>query len=887
MYIVNLTKNSIFVALVTLFFVACSTDKNKFLNRGYHGMVSHYNGYWNAKENIRVALKDFRYNHKDNFDSILPLYIYPNSSESKSFYPVMDTSISKCATVIKRHAMPERKTGSKSNEEWNKWIDDNWLVIGQAHFYKRDYKKAIEAFQYISLTYPEDKNLHWSRLWMAKSYVENGQFNLANKVLNSLSSEVEAQLEKEEKKEKLTKREKAKQKASKDPVPAPFTKDFILERKLVETHLRLSQQDFKAAIPALEESIEMVKKRALKARLWFILGQIYQESGQLKLAGEAYREVEKLHPNYDMTFFAQINQVYVSSGKNAAELKSKLLKLSRDDKNIDYFDIIFYALADLELKEKNEEKGIKYLEKSIAYSSSNKNKSRSYLRLGDLYYKNKDYPPAQAYYDSTLTILTESHDRFYSLTRLNKSLKVLVESLDIIHTQDSLQDLANNFSEKEIIKKIEKMIDEKRRSDEKAARQQNQAQLLTNGQNPRTNPSSSGRFWAYDNQIRAQGYNDFKLIWGSRKNEDNWRRKNKSQSTFGGNQNESDTAAEKLEYTLDYYLKNVPLTEEKMRLSDSLLADAYYKAGTVFVNDLNEQKEGLNMFVKVNTGHKQHIVAPASHYQVYLIALDNKNSSEKNKMKDVILSDYPDSDYAKLLLDPDYFKRLENAAKVYEKEYAQLYQSYKEGYYRDIIRTTRNMSLEPDSLNPYLCQSLYLRAMSIGFVMKDKENTTLYEEALELVIKSCPISAVGEKAQNNLNVVRKANSERITTIGGSNYVFDADVKHYFIYVHERNSGRMNEVKVDFSNFCSKYFSPLRLTTNSAIYNMKKQLVVVKSFKNLKQANDFIESFRVNKSEVSKYNKTANYFLISHKNYLSFYKNKDLDSYMIFYKKNYK
>lgn len=856
-------------------------------------MTAHYNGYWNAKENIRVALKDFKAAHEENYDSILPLYVYPNNVESKSLYPVMDTSISKCATAIKRHSMPERKTGKQEGEEWVKWIDDNWMVIGQAHFYKREYNKAIEMFRYVSLTYLEDKNVHWSRLWMIKSHIESKEFNTANRMLKELQLEIDAQETTEEKsksKSKNYKTKRAKQIKKDEPEPVKITKQFILEKKLAETHLYLSQHDFKKSVPALLESIELAKKRDLKARLYFILGQIYQETGQPQLAGDAFHEVEKLHPNYDMTFYAQINQVFVSSGKNTAELRRKLLKLSRDEKNVDYFDLIFYALADLELKEKNEEKGIKYLKKSIAYSANNtKQKSKSYMRLGDLFFKKKDYPPAQSYYDSTLSILPESHERHFELKRLNKSLKTLVSSLSIIREQDSLRNLADNFTEKEIIKKIEKMIDEKKRADEKAAQQQqsfNQPGIP--GQGPRLAGGSGGIFWAYDNQLRTQGYNDFKLLWGIRKNEDNWRRRNKSQTNFDGDENELDSTGTKLEYTVDYYLKNIPFSDSQKAFSDSLLSEAHYAAGNVFNQDLNETNEALKSFNTVNNKYKTQRVAPASHYQVYLIEQERKNASIKNRMVDIILADYPESEYAKLLKNPDYLKNKEKELKKNENNYAKLYKLFSNEEYKAVILATEGMVNEQDSLNPYVCQSLYLRASSIGYLLPNKEETKTYEEALELVIKACPGSAVAEKAQNTLNYIRKVSSENLTTIGLSKYRFNADKPHFFIYVHNRKGGkRINDVKVDFSDFGSKYFSPLKLSVSSAIYNSTKQLVIVKSFKNAKEAKDYLTTFKVNKDKVSAYNKSDNYFLISQNNYLEFFKTKDLNGYTIFYQKNYK
>jgi hypothetical protein len=94
----------------------CSTEKNRFINRTYHNTTAHYNGYFNAREAIKEQLKNYRNGFKDNYEEVLPVIVYANENDSKNFYAVMDTSIKKCATVIKRHSMPEKKTGATKTQ---------------------------------------------------------------------------------------------------------------------------------------------------------------------------------------------------------------------------------------------------------------------------------------------------------------------------------------------------------------------------------------------------------------------------------------------------------------------------------------------------------------------------------------------------------------------------------------------------------------------------------------------------------------------------------------------------------------------------------------------------------------------------------------------------
>jgi len=68
------------------------------------------------------------------------------------------------------------------------------------------------------------------------------------------------------------------------------------------------------------------------------------------------------------------------SQKHGEELKQELIKLSKDAKNTDYLDQLYYTLGELERKEGNIEKAIEYYTLSAKFSKGNSNqKGMSYL----------------------------------------------------------------------------------------------------------------------------------------------------------------------------------------------------------------------------------------------------------------------------------------------------------------------------------------------------------------------------------------------------------------------------------------------------------------------------------------------------------------------------
>ena len=108
------------------------------------------------------------------------------------------------------------------------------------------------------------------------------------------------------------------------------------------------------------------KDRDTRTRAMFILGQIYMQQGDADRAIKQFKKVVKRNPVYEMTFESRMNMAKMGSANNAKELYKMLNKMLRDSKNDDYNDRIYYAMAELALREGDEAKAIKYLRKSVA-----------------------------------------------------------------------------------------------------------------------------------------------------------------------------------------------------------------------------------------------------------------------------------------------------------------------------------------------------------------------------------------------------------------------------------------------------------------------------------------------------------------------------------------
>ena len=118
----------ILFTLSALLLVSCSTKKNTMTRRLYHNLTAHYNAYWNGKQSIKEGEAELYRTVKDNYTFILPVFNYGAKEQAVSINPQMDRAIEKGSKVVQKHSM------FFNNREYVQWIDDSYLMIGQAYF---------------------------------------------------------------------------------------------------------------------------------------------------------------------------------------------------------------------------------------------------------------------------------------------------------------------------------------------------------------------------------------------------------------------------------------------------------------------------------------------------------------------------------------------------------------------------------------------------------------------------------------------------------------------------------------------------------------------------------------------------------------------------------
>ncbi|HEX2617388.1 MAG TPA: tetratricopeptide repeat protein, partial [Flavobacteriales bacterium] len=299
-----------------LLLVACSTEKDAFLNRTFHRLVARDNYWFNANEKLKESVEAMEKAYVDDFDEVLPVFIYGSEEQAKALVPDMEKCIEKCVTVIDRHSMD---IGGK---EKNTWVDDAYFVIGRAHFYKRAYFDAERTFDYIGRRYKGQNRQMEAKLWLARTAIQVEQYSKAQSALDEIKNQKE--------------------------LPRHFPHDQL---SAVQADLDLHRGKVDDAITSLEHAVEIADKKKDRVRWSFILAQLYQMKGMEDKAIAQYNKVARMKPPYEMGFHAQIFQALAFDRGDSKGLRTKLRRLLRDEKNVDHFDMIHYALAELDLKE--------------------------------------------------------------------------------------------------------------------------------------------------------------------------------------------------------------------------------------------------------------------------------------------------------------------------------------------------------------------------------------------------------------------------------------------------------------------------------------------------------------------------------------------------------
>jgi tetratricopeptide (TPR) repeat protein len=881
--------------LTLILFAGCSVKKNNFFSRNYHGTTTHYNFYFNGRERMKQGAVTLAQAHEDKYDRVLSIYKIGDLNKAKAVFPDFDEAIKKVSIAISRHSIYVKGKKDRSIKEHNKWIPDCYMVVGQSQFYKHDFWSSIETFQYISSEYQDDEIRPEALLWLTRSYLELGKMTDAEYLLDYLKADKK------------------------------FPVDLKGQYNAVLAQYHLQRNDIPRGIEALKLAAATSKKKDDRARYYFILGQLQQKSDSIPQAFLAYQNVIKLNPHYEMAFNARINRArcYDSGSGKGANVKKELSKMLKDEKNKEYQDQIYYALAGVAKQEQNEPLAIELLNKSVQTSTSNTTqKAVSYLELANIYLAQPDYFPAAAYYDSCLTSLTNDHPEYADIQAKRSSLDRLVKNLKIILNEDSLQHLASLSPEQraEVIGKIVEAEDaeKERQKIEKETEQRIEEQeiqeekALRNQPRSLTTPASAtaGAWYFYNPSAISFGYSEFLKRWGNRKLEDNWRRSEKDMVIGEATENTQDDSTANNQQSLndsiakldskarkEAYLGQIPGTQEQLEASNAKIIEAYYNCGIIYKEQLSNIPESNKSFETLDQRFPGNKFKLPSYYNLYRSYSSMKDSAKANIYKNYILANAPESDYARLILNPNFYLEMKRKSEVIEVFYENTYRAYLNRQYALVIERKQYADESFPANNPLSPKFSFLKALAVG------KTRTLndFQFELEDVIRRYPKDSVSIKAKEILDYIQ-GNSIKSTSIdtvavdtnnlkdpfaASAKYIHDVEAMHFFVILSPKGAVQTNELISKIKSFNALNFANLPLTVNNGNIDLNIQYIAVMSFPNKDDGMSYYESIVGEENLLDQFDpELVQYYVISQQNLSELTRTKDIKQYSQFFRQKY-
>lgn len=687
--------------------LGCSQYSSSPISVGFHNLNAKYNALFQANQKMFEAEKKLFEERHDNYSQLLPILLPLDSTVASTVSSELNAVIKKASMVAERH-------------QNSRWLDDAYVLIGQARLVQEDYKNAIETFKYVNTTATDDNARHAALIGLMRAYVEQAEFTTALKVAELLREE-------------------------------DLNKNNTANFYLTKAYLHQLKKEYAISVAILEEALPLLPKNEQKARLYYIKGQLYELLAQFPKSSESFSKVAKNRPSYDLRFYASLNSALVMNQKGNFD------KLLKDSKNKDLSDKIYEAMASAEMRQGNTTKGIELLKKSASISKDTKQLPYTYLTLAELYYdKYAEYETASAYYDSCLSLLPNTDAAFAKVKQKQQVLSEFVKQMTIVKTEDSLQKLSK-LSPAELDKVLEKAIRLKKAQElanlEKA--KEIIASSTTAPKDPFATPGKTD--WYFSNtMLVSQGRTNFVNRWGNRPLEDNWRRSSRedasSFASFNTPSTENTSASNNtIEGISDKELATekalmktkIPFGTKAFESSQIKRQDAMFEVGKIFKLSLNEPKKSISTFKQLLSEYPNSIHEPEALYFLYL--LHENNPTEKANYRKALFDKFGDSYFARMLSRENIVELSSDKESEAQKLYSEAYQYYQQGNFADALSFVDTALKEyPNSHTED--KLAFLKAL----LLAKTQNFEGYVKALNDFIKDYPKSQLLGLVKENL-----------------------------------------------------------------------------------------------------------------------------------------
>ncbi len=903
----EMKAKNIYILLVIvaniLLFTQCSTKKNNAATRSYHYVTARYNVYFNANQAFLKVDEEVQKTNKDNYSDILPVFPLSNPETAASAKGKMDYVLEKCQKTIKLHSIvkkpkknPKKMKDPKykaflEKEEYNPMVQRAWLLMGKAQFYQSDFLAAISTFSYSKRHFKDNNDVCVeASLWEARTYAELGWYYEAEESLRRIDEKT-------------------------------FTYKTNEIFVLVKSDLLLKQKQYEEAIPFLLTAVEQADKKD-KARMSYILAQVYEKIGNYSQAYKWYEECLDKNPLHELEFNAMLSQARCYQGDDISSLKEKLEKLIKKQSNSEYLDQIYYTIGELYQRNGNEELAVKFYEKAIDESVRNGiDKAKAQVALGEIYYSKENYLKAQPLYSEAMPVLPTTFENYTELNKKSLLLNDIAKNQQTIILEDSLQYLSTLTKEEqiaiieEVIKKRKEEEAEMQRKLEEAARIQSiRDQNAAMGQTNLSLGELADKSWYFYNpSLITRGRLDFQKTWGSRVLEDDWRRSNKSSSAWDFSSDEDDEVSDSLavadtlqekQYTRDdveYYLRLIPKTDEQFAASNANIENSLVNLFTIFESKMADYPKAEDVYDTLVARFPNSSQLDLVRYRLYQMYERNAETAKAEQVKNLLYAEHPDSKYTRYLQGG-----MPEPSTVNEKVellYRETYEAFKAG---DATTVKKNAYIAETTYPEHelMPKFMFLSAVSTG----KEDGNEVFKSNLQKLVEKYPNNEVstvskdiialmeqGKEVQSSFSVTdiqeqRKqamvTEEEFATNIQKAGFSYDPESAHIFICIVDGEEDAKNKVlyaiaHFNFSRFLIKDFDLAVRKLDDGGY-----AIAVKGLMHLKEANWYQNMILTDANIASVLAEVQHKaFVISEDNFIKIFDKESVQKYLDFVNQN--
>ncbi len=895
--------------------VSCSTQKANWGNIQYHNTTAHYNIWWNGNESLKQGLALLDTKCKDDYTRLLPVYKVGTKEESMSLYPQFDRAIEKSIKGIKKHSI------FVNGQEHVPYISRCYLLTAYATFYKYDLANAASTCQLLMSQYGGTAIADEAAILYARCATLDHRYLDAEGSLDELVAALGK---------------------------GNFASKQKLNLYLAMAECTLPQEKYKKGVQFLKQALDEHPSNRQKARIYFILGQIYQELDKRPTASKYYEKVLRCNPSYEMEFNARLNMASCADLQHTdrEKLERLLDRMLHDKKNEEFLDQIYYAKGEMYMGMRETKKACDAFRTSTAVSVSNPaQKARSALRLGDiLYSKLQDYDHAQIYYDTALQIIKPDFPHYANHKSRYDLLTSLVAYTRVIERNDSLIAVAN-MPESERAALINDKIEALRKAEAEAKERELLEQLAGDARSQQN--TLQGDWYFYNSNTVQKGKETFRQRWGMRPLEDYWFLSKKGMlgmnmlAQTGTPPDEADTntadsqpdeaqegdkkvAADNPDdpHCVAYYLKDLPKSKTEQDSMQAQTAVCLLNAGYIYYDGIHNIPKALECYLRMADSYTTNSEIVQAFFMLYKIYDKQGNTPNANYYRNMVLMGFPDSDFANLILDEDYYKEIMRRSQLIREDYNDVYTLYRKHRYDDVLNAVATAK-ELYSNEPMLGKFRYWEALSYARL----DNKSHAVATLQGIIADYPkTDSIVPLAQSQLDFLLGEGAKYVTNSGTDETITDpnsidekvnalasrdvtkaeqgrtpteslppearlfrykADMAHHVIIIVKEKKIRATQLQAKVGSFISTYYANSGYKTSPLMFTDSTQMVTISTFVNASEAKDFAQHLQLADGPLADYDKNDyQVFAISKQNYTTLYNRKQVEAYSLFYNKYY-